>query len=427
MNQGRLEDIARAVGRGVGRLAVTTGLASPAPAVKDLEAAQATRFEESALAFSRQIQERHLPHETIMDPVFAAPDSQEIVSYTRAGDSAIWTGHYLAAESFRFRVTGSPEALANARRAVEGIRTLVDVTATGLLARAAVPADSPYADAITGEEAGHGIFSGELEGKSYRWIANTSRDQYCGVFFGLSLAHELIADWDLRGAIRELATRMLDFLLRNRWFVVMPDGRISTVFAGRPDQRLTLLQIGRQVNAERFAGEYQKLRAAVSSLVVTPIAFETLDDHNSYFKFNLATINLFNLIRLEDRRVFRSNYRFAYNVLRRTTDDHGNAHFNMIDRGLKGPDRRRDSETVELLNAWLQRPRRDDFVDLRGQVEACGPDRACQPIPVVQRVRTDFLWQRSPFLLFGGGEGRIEGPGIDFLLPYWMARFYGVL
>ena len=220
---------------------------------------------------------------------------------------------------------------------------------------------------------------------------------------------------------------MLDFLLKHRWFVVMPDGGFSTVFIGRPDQRLALLQIGRQVNPERFSGEYTRRRWALAGLVAAPVSFETLDDHNSYFKFNLDTINLFNLIRLEDKARFRRRYRFAYNVLRRTTDDHGNAHFNMLDRGLKGPGRRRDEETVKLLDAWLQRPRRDDRVDLRGQVPECGPDRACDAIPVVQRVRTDFLWQRSPFLLFGGGDGKIEGPGVDFILPYWMARFYNVL
>jgi len=42
-------------------------------------------------------------------------------------------------------------------------------------------------------------------------------------------------------------------------------------------------------------------------------------------------------------------------------------------------------------------------------------------------VRTDCLWQRSPFLLFGGGDGTIEGPGIDFILPVWTARFHDVL
>jgi uncharacterized protein (TIGR03437 family) len=75
---------------------------------------------------------------------------------------------------------------------------------------------------------------------------------------------------------------------------------------------------------------------------------------------------------------------------------------------------------------WLERPRRDFYVDLRGKYKACGDDRACDPIPVPERVRTDFLWQRSPYLLYGGGSGRIETPGIDFILPYWMGRYYGI-
>src|SRR4051794_38602336 len=72
--------------------------------------------EADALAISRNIQERHFPHYTVLDPVFEAPGSSRIVSYTRAGDSALWTGYYLAAESFRYSVTHSQEALENARR-----------------------------------------------------------------------------------------------------------------------------------------------------------------------------------------------------------------------------------------------------------------------------------------------------------------------
>ena len=53
--------------------------------------------------------------------------------------------------------------------------------------------------------------------------------------------------------------------------------------------------------------------------------------------------------------------------------------------------------------------------------------RACEPIPVPQRITTDFLWQRSPFQLAGGGYSDIEGAGIDYTLPYWMARYYGVI
>jgi uncharacterized protein (TIGR03437 family) len=42
------------------------------------------------------------------------------------------------------------------------------------------------------------------------------------------------------------------------------------------------------------------------------------------------------------------------------------------------------------------------------------------------RPPTDFLWQRSPFQLAVGGAGIIESPGLDYTLPYWMARYYGL-
>src|SRR5262245_10651270 len=101
--------------------------------------------ERDAIAISGNIQQRHLPHVTILDPVFASPQSDEIVGYAHGGDSALWTGHYLAAESFRYRVTQSPEALANVKMALAGIRSLVDVTGTNLLARCLIPVGSRFA------------------------------------------------------------------------------------------------------------------------------------------------------------------------------------------------------------------------------------------------------------------------------------------
>ena len=96
-------------------------------------------------------------------------------------------------------------------------------------------------------------------------------------------------------------------------------------------------------------------------------------------------------------------------------------------RVLEGPNQRRDGETYSLLVEWMQRPRRDFGIDLRSKYESCGQDRACRVIPVAERVRSDFLWQRSPFQIVSGGDGFIENAGIDFVLPYWMARVYGVI
>ena len=85
----------------------------------------AQSFEAQALEISRNIQARHLPFGTILGPVFAGPQSNEIVTYSRCGDSAIWTGHYLAAEAFRFSVTKTPEALAAARKGLRGVQLLM--------------------------------------------------------------------------------------------------------------------------------------------------------------------------------------------------------------------------------------------------------------------------------------------------------------
>src|SRR5262249_49200232 len=160
------------------------------------------------------IQAIHLPYSTILDPIFDGPASTRIVNYTRCGDAAIWTGHYLAAEAFRYAVTHSPDALDNARRAYSGIEFLVNVTGNNVLARCVVPDSSPYAQGIQSEEANNGIYQ---TGSGAFWVGNTSRDQYSGVLFGLGVAYDLIDDQTLRSAISGLVSRMVQFLQDHAW------------------------------------------------------------------------------------------------------------------------------------------------------------------------------------------------------------------
>jgi hypothetical protein len=386
--------------------------------------------EPDAVAISANIQQLHVPYGTMIDPVFASsdpasPDFTRLVSYTRAGDAAIWTGHYLAAESFRYGVTRSREAQRNVRNTVDGIIGLIEVTGTDLLARFYMPTTSPYVADITAGELRHTRREGTIDGQPYYWWGNTSRDQYSGVFFGLGVAYDLVDDDPTRRRVKRTVTRMLNFLLRNGWNVVTPDGQVSTTFIGRADQQLSFLQVGRRVNPERFAAIYAAHRAALAAEVPLPIMGECFDPHNSYFKFNLDHINLYNLIRLEEPlSPALPLYMQAFTALRGCTGSHQNAHFNMIDRGVRGPDAARDAETDVLLDLWLQRPRRDYFVDVRGEYAECEDNRSCTPVRVDQRVNTDFLWQRSPFQTYGGGQGLIETAAIDYILPYWMSRWY---
>jgi uncharacterized protein (TIGR03437 family) len=356
--------------------------------------------------------------------MFPSSESMEITGYTRCGDSAIWTGHYLAAETFRYAVTRTPESLDAARRGLRGLASLVTVTGKDhLLARCVMRADSAFAAGLRSEEKHSGEYRGFLDGVEYYWIGNTSRDQYLGALFGLSVAYEHLSED--RASIRDTVTKMVDRLLEKNWAVVMPNGDISTVFWLRPDQQLSVLQVARQVNPQRFRAAYEDLRQTAFA-IGAPISLEARDDHGSYYKFNLDAIALYSLLRLEEESPRRGDYIATYRTFRSIVAGHGNAFFNVIDRAIVGPSSQRDAETLKLLSQWLERPVRDFHVDLRSKYKSCGEDRSCLPIPVPERVRTDFLWQRSPFLLYGGGSGHIESPGIDFILPYWMGRYYGL-
>jgi hypothetical protein len=166
--------LTRGCGRaGIALLTALAACASPSEPTggRAAVALQTAATEQDALAISSNIQQVHMPYGTVIDPVFASgdpasPDFTRLTSYSRAGDAAIWTGHYLASEAFRYQVTRSADALSNARRALDGLTALVDVTGTDLLARFLIPTSSPYVADITAGETGNGRYDGTIRRQS---------------------------------------------------------------------------------------------------------------------------------------------------------------------------------------------------------------------------------------------------------------------
>jgi len=316
------------------------------------------------------------------------------------------------------------------------------------------------------------------DGVTYNCETSPSRDTYAGLTFGLLTAYDLVTpDFPaLRTQIREDLLAMGDFLLKYAWTSPRPHGYVSAkhtfdgfwspdFFLQVPMARLNLTNAVRHVLAdgddpvakakwdavwaEEFASQ------GVGSLAAS-MEVDSLQPNDGYYKFNLHHLTAFNLLRttsgLEHDVIAR-----AVAVMDKTTGDDGNAHFQALLYGVTGEQARRD-DAIRYLREWKQYRLNTDEGQVIANSTRCGKDitcvpkdqydvvvgdqrlawfpgqaavtgedpelRALDPLEVPERTPTDFLWQRPPTQLDGQSAPNGREPGVDYLTPYWLLRYF---
>jgi len=426
---------------------------------------------------------------------FADSSFEKVKGYDDLEDSAIWTGTYLAAESFRYAVESDPEkkqqALDNARGAVHTLDFFLHVTGTpGLLARFAAPLDQasiflngaccPAGTATDPSglccPSNNNCTTGKApDGTPVFWLGGTSRDQYSGWFYGMGIAERLIDDPELRQMIRSDMTELTSALQGSSWKV--PDGTASGATGGHvePYEKLSWLLATSAAQQEPACGWYEKAVRDVLDVqaTITPLdaAAEWLNQYMQYYAFNLDFINYYNLVQLEPNHSRRQAYldslnRNSYRWVRGT----GNVFFDYTDMALNG---RTDQQTLKsdraALGEFPNPPHKQHRVtppqsklsqislDLYHLNEKADPKRilfaprAENAYLLKDRCLQDFIWQQSPFMIccepvaettwipadlqgycnglpkLSPGPEVLVYPGADYLLAYWMGRYYGFL
>jgi len=410
-------------------------------------------FKTPALKISQKIQQYHLPYKTLLSTNFQIPflgtwedswgtEPGPVAGHTDWGDSAIWTGHALAAESFRYKLTGDAQSKELILTMLDGITQLANMRGVpGLLNRAVAPVSA--AGQPTAPD-----YVLNWNGTPHVMYDFISRDQYMGVFFGMATAYDFVNHPQVKALCKQNIETMLDYLLTHKWVALRKDGTVSTVWQSNPAHQLAWVRAGRRVNPSKYYLTYWK-HAYLSDICWFSPWTMTFDPVGSYFKFNLEHGAFYTFLRLESNPwVWQRGYK-GFRILRKALAHHLQAHFNMCTVGIApwqalqiGP------ETRTLLRLFLKRPRRHVNVSVSGVetvpytppgVESglfgaldsnapTGPSTISKyPLPPDKRPSTDFLWQRDSFRLSSWGDGTKEGPGVDYTLPYWMGRYYGVL
>ncbi len=150
-----------------------------------------------------------------------APTYNNVVYLGGIGDSALWTGNYLAAEALRLKATGAADARANLIELVDTLHLWFNVSGDpGLLARFAMPAGAFHPATLGDMQCSEArVFCDvDYNGSQYDYIGDISRDQYQGVMVGYALAYEALGSDDeaTRALIREDVVELVEELMKER-------------------------------------------------------------------------------------------------------------------------------------------------------------------------------------------------------------------
>lgn len=339
----------------------------------------------------------------------------------------------------------------------------------GMLMRACTPVGDPLGIQKQGpDDRVFGPFKWK-DGINYLCETAPSRDTYAGTTFGLLTAFDLVSGDDpaMRRTISTDLLAMGNFLLKYGWNYPRPhgyisaqhdfDGAISPLFVYVPSARLNMANAVRHVVAAtgnkiamvKWDAAWKEELATQGPILAASMVVDSAQPNQSYYKFNLNHLTLFNLIRTTTGAE-RTLALQALSTMDATTGDDINAHFEAITYWATGEVARRNA-AVTHLREWLNyRANADNGVPAAnsakcGATVVCVPDdkmemsiggqppvtlspgtvgkRAARPLPVVDRPPTDFLWQRPPTQLDGSVPTTFRAPGIDYLTPYWMLRY----
>jgi Putative Ig domain len=379
--------------------------------------------------------------------------------YTDLGDACFIHGNSSAGAAFWYAVEGTQEALDNAKLHVRGLDLLNAVNGIpGLLSRSYMPKDAPmgpnefhafWPDSDNHE--GEGIY------EDYYWAGDVSRDQYSGELIGLSWMYDLVDDPQTRATVVRNITEIADYLINNELIVYDPDGEptqygdfrgywIDGVPAPNGLNAATTLawfKLAHHATGEqRFADFYNELiDEHAYDWVLSNFMWVYMGYQTKHYNVYMAFENMFTLTRLEDDPYLHEKYSGAFERWLWESGDglawkRGRVEANptfapwyLESTGRKDPEAIKNA--IWQMDMFVDAPLRDRYIENSSnpaiEKNPEFPEWALYPLPAHLKKPDMCIWHRSPYTLDGGADNGRERTGHDYLLPYWMGRYYGYI
>ncbi len=393
---------------------------------------------QKAAFFEQRIRARHDRYGLIADSNLLVPGDTGSNQPSDSDNDGLWTSIYAAAECFRYAVTKSPEALANARKSVEAMLFLEEVAGCrGFPARSFIRKGDPMPSG--------GEWHWTSDGQFY-WKGDTSSDEIVGHFFIFSIAYDLLPDRALKQRIVTTAKRIMDHILEHGYALVDLDGKPTTwgwwspeKLLQQPDERaLNSLQLlsflkttAHLTGDERYRAQYQKVAWELKYTDWITRVNEFRQELN-YSDEELAMLPFYCVFRYEKDPTLLAAYRRAINEWWKNIQREANPLWTFM--YLTGcPDAQIDLQpAVRTLYrmpmdtiTWSVRNSHRQDVAWGSSPDRFGSREALTLLPPDERPV--MRWNANPFVVDGGNGGHQEDDGAAFLLPYWLGRYHRFL
>ena len=394
---------------------------------------------EKSRSFVERVQARHNRWGLTADSHLRVPGDLSSNQMVSSDNDGLWTAMYVAAECFRFKVTGEADAHENARRGMAAIMRLEAITGMpGFPARSFIkvgedqqPTDGEWHD---------------TPDKAWRWKGDTSSDEIVGHFFVYPLYHDLVASDDEKPALRAVIDRIATHILDNGYQLIDVDGKRTRWGWWGPDAiwqdpdetglralhilahlRVAIhLAVSPQARSkyqdayDRLVKEHKYHLLTRNQKIMVPGSINHSDDE-------LAFLSYYPLLRYETDPALLETYRQSLERSWQIERPERNPLWNFIYAAGTGAT---DFDRAESLRTLQEIPmdqiewtvRNSHRLDVPIDRLADRHKRRQALIVLPYDELPIWKWNGNPYSLDGGSAGRGEGDGVYFLLPYWMGR-----
>ena len=399
---------------------------------------------EKSRAFVERIQSRHNRWGLTADSQLRDPGDLSTNQMMSSDNDGLWTAMYVAAEAFRYKVTGEAAARENARRGMQAIMRLESITGIpGFPARSFIkvgedvqPKDGEWHDTAD---------------KQWRWKGDTSSDEIVGHYFVYPLYLDLVADESEKPALRAVIDRITNHILDNGYQLIDVDGARTRwgwwapeLIWNDPDETgLRALHMVSHLRVALYMTADAKLRAKYQA------AYDSLTKQHRYHLLTrnqkimvpgsinhsddeLAFLSFYPLLQYERDSALLEVYRTSLERSWQIERPERNPLWNVIyaaGTGAKEFDRAESIRTLRQIPMdtiqWSVRNSHRLDVPVDPLADRFKRRQALLVLPYDELPMSK--WNGNPYNLDGGNGGRTEDDGAYFLLPYWMGRFHGLI